>query len=166
MFIWTFLLRITHTIISQNTADFSWFTLYINSLKLSVPNQTWHECTATYNQVLFVSIYVCVVFYYLPYITVTYGIQVMQDTRTSLSSTSSLCSSLNVRDQVSHPYKTRDKIIVLGILVSIFWIACVKTKGFRLSGCRHCVSWIHLALRLKKEPSYTSTPPLGLRGMF
>ena len=29
MFIWTFLLRITHTIISQSIADSSWITLYI-----------------------------------------------------------------------------------------------------------------------------------------
>ena len=29
MFIWTFLLRITHTIISQSSADSSWITLYI-----------------------------------------------------------------------------------------------------------------------------------------
>ena len=29
MFIWTFLLRITHTIISQSYADSSWITLYI-----------------------------------------------------------------------------------------------------------------------------------------
>ena len=29
MFLWTFLLRITHTIISQSRADSSWITLYI-----------------------------------------------------------------------------------------------------------------------------------------
>ena len=29
MFMWTFLLRITHTIISQSSADSSWITLYI-----------------------------------------------------------------------------------------------------------------------------------------
>ena len=29
MFVWTFLLRITHTIISQSSADSSWITLYI-----------------------------------------------------------------------------------------------------------------------------------------
>jgi len=67
----------------------------------------------------------CVLFFYcLPYITVIYDKQVMHDTginiRTSFSSTSSLCSSVNVRDQVSHPHKTRDKIIVLGILVCVF----------------------------------------------
>jgi hypothetical protein len=32
---------------------------------------------------------------------------------TLFSNTLSLCSSLNVRDQVSHPYKTTGKIIVL-----------------------------------------------------
>ena len=31
MFIWTFLLRITHTIISRSTADSSWITLYTYS---------------------------------------------------------------------------------------------------------------------------------------
>jgi hypothetical protein len=31
---------------------------------------------------------------------------------TLFSNTLSLCSSLNVRDQVSHPYRTTDKIIV------------------------------------------------------
>ena len=30
MFVWTFLLRITHTIISQSSADSSWITLYIS----------------------------------------------------------------------------------------------------------------------------------------
>jgi hypothetical protein len=34
---------------------------------------------------------------------------------TLLSNTFGLCSSLNVRDQVSHPYTTTGKIIVLGI---------------------------------------------------
>jgi hypothetical protein len=36
------------------------------------------------------------------------------------SNTLSLCSSLNVRDQVSHPYRTTGKIIVLYILISAF----------------------------------------------
>jgi hypothetical protein len=34
---------------------------------------------------------------------------------TLFSNALSLCSSLNVRDQVSHPYRTRGKIIVLGL---------------------------------------------------
>jgi hypothetical protein len=33
------------------------------------------------------------------------------------SNTFSLCSSLNIRDQVSHPYKTASKIIVTHILI-------------------------------------------------
>ena len=32
MFVWTFLFRITHTIISQSNADSSWITLYIRRL--------------------------------------------------------------------------------------------------------------------------------------
>jgi hypothetical protein len=36
--------------------------------------------------------------------------------RTLSSNTLSLCSSLNVRDQVSHPYKTTGRIMVLYIL--------------------------------------------------
>jgi hypothetical protein len=32
----------------------------------------------------------------------------------------SLCSSLNVREQVSHPYRTTGKIIVLHILIFMF----------------------------------------------
>jgi uncharacterized membrane protein len=32
----------------------------------------------------------------------------------------SLCSSLNVRDYVSHPYRTTGKIIVMHILIFIF----------------------------------------------
>jgi hypothetical protein len=50
----------------------------------------------------------------------------------SSHSTLSLCSPLNVRDQVPHPYKTKGKFIVLYVLVfkfldsrrkdRIFWI--------------------------------------------
>jgi hypothetical protein len=39
---------------------------------------------------------------------------------TLFSDTLNLCSSLNVRDQVSHPYKTTGKIIVLYILIFTF----------------------------------------------
>ena len=39
---------------------------------------------------------------------------------TLFSNTLSLCSSLNVSDQVSHPYKTTGKITVLYILIFIF----------------------------------------------
>ena len=47
---------------------------------------------------------------------------------TLFSDTLSLRSSLSVSDQVSHPYKTRGKIIVLYILIFKFWIANWKTK--------------------------------------
>jgi len=44
------------------------------------------------------------------------------------SNTLGLYSSLSVSDQVSHPYKTTSKIIVLYILILHFWIANWKTK--------------------------------------
>jgi hypothetical protein len=34
-----------------------------------------------------------------------------------LSDMLNLCSSLNVRDHVSHPYKTRDKIILIFVVL-------------------------------------------------
>jgi hypothetical protein len=40
--------------------------------------------------------------------------------RTLFSNTLSLCRSLNVRNQVSHPYKTTGKIMVLYILTFTF----------------------------------------------
>ena len=47
---------------------------------------------------------------------------------TLFSNTLSLRCSLSVSDQVSHPYKTTCKIIVLYILIFKFWIANWKTK--------------------------------------
>jgi hypothetical protein len=48
---------------------------------------------------------------------------------TLFSNTLSLCSSLNVREQVSHPYRTTGKIVVLYILIitllDIFWY-CIE----------------------------------------
>jgi hypothetical protein len=43
-----------------------------------------------------------------------------RDRRTLFSNTLSLCSSLNVRDQVSHSYKTTGRIMVLYILTFVF----------------------------------------------
>jgi hypothetical protein len=43
------------------------------------------------------------------------------------SNTLSLCSSLNVRDQASHPYRTTGKIIVLYILI---FSSGAKVKNF------------------------------------
>jgi hypothetical protein len=41
----------------------------------------------------------------------------------------SLCSSLNVIDQVSHPYKTMGKIIVLYILIFTFCIQQTRRQS-------------------------------------
>jgi hypothetical protein len=45
------------------------------------------------------------------------------------SNTLRLCSFLNIRDKVSHPYKTTDKVIVLYILIFMFiWTLCIVTE--------------------------------------
>ena len=51
---------------------------------------------------------------------------------TLFSNTLNLRHSLNVSDQVSHLYKTRDKIIVLYILIFKFWIATWKTVEYNI----------------------------------
>jgi hypothetical protein len=42
----------------------------------------------------------------------------------------SLRSTLNVSDQVSHPFKTTDKIIVIYILICIFLDSKIEDKRF------------------------------------
>jgi hypothetical protein len=49
---------------------------------------------------------------------------------TLFSNILSLCSSLNVRDQVSHPYKTTDRIMVLYILTCTFLDSRREDNGF------------------------------------
>jgi len=59
---------------------------------------------------------------------------------TLFSNTLSLHSSLNVSDQVSHPYKTTGIIIILYILIFIFSIADCKTKESAPNDGKHCLT--------------------------
>jgi hypothetical protein len=54
-----------------------------------------------------------------------------------LSNTLCLFSSLNVRDQVSQPYRTTGKIIVLYVLMLRFSTADEKTEGSGPSGSNY-----------------------------
>ena len=57
---------------------------------------------------------------------------------TMFSNTPSFLSSRSVSDQVSHPYKTTGRIIVLYISWSLnFWIATWKTKGSAPNDSKH-----------------------------
>jgi hypothetical protein len=57
--------------------------------------------------------------------------------QTLFSNALSLCNFLNTRDKVSHPYKTRGKIMVLYILSFTFQTAGGKTKHSESNGRKH-----------------------------
>jgi hypothetical protein len=64
--------------------------------------------------------------------------------RTLFSNTLSLCSSLSVRDQVSHPYKTTGRIMVLYILTFTFLDSRRDDKRSEPNGSKHSLcreSW-------------------------
>jgi hypothetical protein len=99
--------------------------------------------------------------------------------RTLFSNTLSLRSSLNVRDQVSHPYKTTGRIMVLCILTFTFLDSRLEEKGsepkhlliyfsnMHVSACRptsvtvftsHCpVYKIFLVMGLQRFPLHQKT---------
>jgi hypothetical protein len=61
----------------------------------------------------------------------------------SVLKTLSLCASLDVRDQVSHPYRTTGKIILFYIVIFMFLkTADEKPKGTGLNGRKHYLNSI------------------------
>jgi hypothetical protein len=56
---------------------------------------------------------------------------------TLYSNTLSLCSFLNVRDRVSHPYRTISKITVFYIQIFMFLDSRQEEKGSGLDGSKH-----------------------------
>jgi hypothetical protein len=58
---------------------------------------------------------------------------------TLFSNTLSLFSSLNIKDQVSHPYRTTDKIVVLCILIFNYFRQQKRTE--KILDCEPLVLW-------------------------
>jgi hypothetical protein len=70
-------------------------------------------------------------FFYSPVTSSLYGSNILL--RTLFSSTLSLCSSLNVRDQVSHPYK----------VIFISMVLCTRHQAGRQKTPKRMVTSIH-----------------------
>jgi hypothetical protein len=65
-----------------------------------------------------------------------FSLQIFCSTSCS-QNTLSLYTSLNIRDKISHPYKSTGTIIVLHTLIFIIQTAGEKTKGLELNGSMH-----------------------------
>jgi hypothetical protein len=50
----------------------------------------------------------------------------------------SLRSTLNAKDNVSHPYRTISKIVLFCILIIMFWTADKRTEMSGENGSTHC----------------------------
>jgi hypothetical protein len=61
---------------------------------------------------------------------------------TLFSNTLNLCYFFNVTDQVWHPYKTKDKIIILYILFCMFLDGSREDKHSELHGSKHSLHLI------------------------
>jgi hypothetical protein len=66
------------------------------------------------------------------------------------SDTLSLCSSLNVRDQVSHPYRTTGKTTVLYILILKFFDSRRGGRWFWISDVSYILRSVNLWDAMKK----------------
>jgi len=88
------------------------------------------------------------------YCCVLNPLSLLHPVRAVFSNAIMLFSSLDMRDQVTCPYKTIGKTIVLYISLSYSWIGTEKMKDSRRNGKRHCLA---LALTRTQGCAYTVT---------